>query len=76
MSFGPLAFRVHHANWTTFVIRANVIATWIPWKKSTNDVGTLFAATANIAPNNMGQHQLPTNAGIAAKVVQIATQSP
>ena len=30
--------------WTTFVISASVIATWMPWKKSTSPDGTLSAA--------------------------------
>ena len=52
-----------------------MIATCNPWNKSTNPPGTLFAATANIAPTRIGQHQLPISAGMAARRVHVATNT-
>ena len=60
-----LFLHVHQANCTILVIKAKVIATWMPWKKSTSVWGTLLAATESIDPTRIGQHQLPITAGTA-----------
>ena len=50
------------------------MATCTPWKNFTKPPLTCPAATANIAPTRIGQHQLPMSAGTAAHRVHTATQ--
>ena len=67
---------MHSFHSDVLVMSASMMATWMPWNRSMRLPGTLFAATANIAPTRMGQHQLPMSAGIAAASEQTATQMP